>query len=334
MKDFDVIIVGAGPAGLACARELANSELSVLLLDKRDILGSKPCGGGICEKEIAVPIEDAWSKKISRQILSSGQNQIKINHRYKRITFEREDLAAYQERLLQGAKNITVIKEINVIKIQADSITTNKGDFHYKYLVGADGAASLVRAFLKLPVKHAMGMYYRIWGAYSEFVAHYDLPNMGPGYIWEFPHPKYNNIGIYFEPTFVKAAKAKELLQNYLKQRNYVYEEKDFLAAPVNYNYLGHKFGNIFLIGDAGGFTSRMHGGGINYAIISGSEVAKIIKNPDYTAKPLQEMIAGKLRDDKIIDYFAAVPLWLSKAIVFVLVNLYRIPFFQKVLPL
>ncbi|MEA3479944.1 MAG: NAD(P)/FAD-dependent oxidoreductase, partial [Bacteroidota bacterium] len=34
MKKFDVIIVGAGPAGLRCAEILGKSALKVLLLEK------------------------------------------------------------------------------------------------------------------------------------------------------------------------------------------------------------------------------------------------------------------------------------------------------------
>lgn len=333
-KIYDVIIIGAGPAGLACARELAGSDLSVLILDKRKILGSKPCGGGICEKELAVPYERSWSKEISTQTITLKNTSINIRHRYKRITFEREDLASYQERLLYGAENITLVKDVQVTEIREDKVITAKGDYRYKYLVGADGTASIVRNYLKLPSRLAFGMYYRIWGEYNNFVGYYDTDTMGPGYIWEFPHPKYNNIGIYFEPEFLTSVKAKQLLQNYLTGKGYKYDEKDFLAAPVNYNYLGYHFGNIFLAGDAGGFTSRMHGGGMSNAIISGTETARLIKDPAYKPAELEKMLKEKLRDDKLIDYYAKLPHWLSKALIFLFINLYRLPFFQRILPL
>ena len=333
VNEFDVIIIGGGPAGLSCARELMNSKFSVLILDRRKILGSKPCGGGICEKEVDVPYQDSWSKKISKQILSSKNSFTSLTHHYKRITFEREDLAKYQEELLKGGTNIKILKEVLVKKILPDSVETDQGIFKFKYLVGADGASSIVRNYLKLPVKLALGMYYKIWGEYDEFVGYYDLKEMGPSYIWEFPHPTYNNIGIYFEPAFLKSAKAKEILQKYLEKRNYTFSEKDFLSAPVNYNYLGHQFGNIYLIGDAGGFTSRMHGGGINNAIISGTEVAKLIKDPQYSLKPLKALIKSKQRFDKLIDYFNVFPLWFINIVFYIITNLYRIPFFQKVLP-
>ncbi|MCX7002330.1 MAG: NAD(P)/FAD-dependent oxidoreductase [bacterium] len=332
--DFDVIIVGAGPAGLACARELAGSAFSVLLLDKASVLGSKPCGGGICEKEVAVPCEAAWVKKFAKQIISLGQSSVTINHRYKRITFEREDLASYQERLLQDAKKITLLKNVLVTEILPGSIATDQGRYHYNDLVGADGSASIVRAYLQLPNKLAWGMYYRIWGTHDEVVAYYDPRTMGPGYIWEFPHATYNNIGIYFEPCFLEANKAKAILQKYLRKRNYPFDEKDFLAAPINYNYMGHQFGNIYLIGDAGGFACRMHGGGISNAVISGTEIAKLIQDARYTAKPLKDMIHSKQSCDRLVEYFAMIPLWLTKGFILMIMQLYRMPFFQKILPL
>lgn len=44
---FDVVIVGAGPAGIECAKTLGNSELSVMLIEKDKEVGRKPCAGGV-----------------------------------------------------------------------------------------------------------------------------------------------------------------------------------------------------------------------------------------------------------------------------------------------
>jgi 2-polyprenyl-6-methoxyphenol hydroxylase-like FAD-dependent oxidoreductase len=44
---FDVIIIGAGPAGIACAEALAGSSLSVLLVEKNETVGPKICAGGL-----------------------------------------------------------------------------------------------------------------------------------------------------------------------------------------------------------------------------------------------------------------------------------------------
>ena len=46
-ENYDIIIIGAGPGGLACAQELGKSKLSVLLLEKNDVIGPKICAGGL-----------------------------------------------------------------------------------------------------------------------------------------------------------------------------------------------------------------------------------------------------------------------------------------------
>ena len=42
---YDIVIVGAGPAGATFAREVSGSGYSVLLIDGQDLIGNKPCGG-------------------------------------------------------------------------------------------------------------------------------------------------------------------------------------------------------------------------------------------------------------------------------------------------
>ena len=52
MEKYDVIIVGAGPAGLSCAKQLGNSKLKVLLAEKNSVIGPKVCAGGLTGKSI------------------------------------------------------------------------------------------------------------------------------------------------------------------------------------------------------------------------------------------------------------------------------------------
>ncbi|RYE87967.1 MAG: FAD-binding protein, partial [Hyphomicrobiales bacterium] len=50
----DVIVIGAGPAGALCAHTLRRLGLSVLVLDKARFPRSKPCGGGLTIKTLAL----------------------------------------------------------------------------------------------------------------------------------------------------------------------------------------------------------------------------------------------------------------------------------------
>ncbi len=47
IKKFDVVIVGAGPAGAACAIRLGRSGLKVALLDKATFPRDKTCGDAL-----------------------------------------------------------------------------------------------------------------------------------------------------------------------------------------------------------------------------------------------------------------------------------------------
>src|SRR5204862_2903484 len=51
-KSFDVIIVGAGPAGSFAAERLARAGASVALFDGRPEGEPKPCGGGVTSKAL------------------------------------------------------------------------------------------------------------------------------------------------------------------------------------------------------------------------------------------------------------------------------------------
>ena len=51
-KKFDVVIVGAGPAGSACAIKLADSGLKIALLDKATFPRDKTCGDALDRKSV------------------------------------------------------------------------------------------------------------------------------------------------------------------------------------------------------------------------------------------------------------------------------------------
>lgn len=74
---YDYIVVGAGPAGCICARELKKINYSVCVLEKQSVNYRKVCGDGISHacvqtlKSINFPIEDfvnAGAVKIKRYI--------------------------------------------------------------------------------------------------------------------------------------------------------------------------------------------------------------------------------------------------------------------------
>src|ERR1041384_630096 len=51
-KNFDVLVVGAGPAGSFAAERLARAGVRVVLLDGRPPGEPKACGGGVTSKAL------------------------------------------------------------------------------------------------------------------------------------------------------------------------------------------------------------------------------------------------------------------------------------------
>lgn len=74
--DFDIIIIGAGIAGTACALRCARAGLSVLLLERGELHGSKNLSGGrlychaltelLPDAHLSAPLERRITQKISR----------------------------------------------------------------------------------------------------------------------------------------------------------------------------------------------------------------------------------------------------------------------------
>ena len=58
-------------------------------------------------------------------------------------------MGSYLFSRISSLKNVFILKAAAVKEIKQGKVITDKGDFGYKYLVGADGSLSAVRKFLK-----------------------------------------------------------------------------------------------------------------------------------------------------------------------------------------
>ena len=72
MAHYDVIVVGAGPAGNAAAFELARAGANVALIEKQALPRHKTCGGGMPMMVEQVLALDETARPGSRRVCGSG----------------------------------------------------------------------------------------------------------------------------------------------------------------------------------------------------------------------------------------------------------------------
>lgn len=331
---FDVIIVGAGPAGLKCAEQFKNSGLSVLLIEKNKIIGPKTCAGGITSLGAIFDLPESKTRNFGKLTVCLSDKVHKVDLVNPIKTIDRYDLGQYLLDKIKDCKNIRVLKEITVTHIKKDKVLTNRGDFCYKYLVGADGSVSIVRKYLGLKPKVSVGLYYKVPEIVNDFVLYFSPKSLGLEYIWIFPHRKYSNIGVFFEPRFLSSEKARKILEKFLERNGFTYSRDRLEAAPINFSYQGCTFGNVFLIGDAAGLASEMTGEGISYALVSGQEIGRKILNPDYKMEKLKKLLKIKKRQERVKRVLSASGFSLSfrQSFYKCFAGLIKKPWFQKYL--
>lgn len=219
---FDIIIVGAGPAGTTCALKLANKGLRIALIDKATFPRDKICGDALSGKVISVlkytdkPAEESlhqFSEKLPswgiRFVAPSGQHLdvpfkkeapsgpgTAPGYISKRIDFDNFLLNEVKQR--QGVEIFegTPIKFIyRIAGTNEFALEGEKESWTCRLLIGADGAHSVVKRYLspqKYPSKNqAAGLrqYFKGVSGFAEeqYIELHFLKNLLPGYFWLFP---------------------------------------------------------------------------------------------------------------------------------------------------
>ncbi len=245
-----MLIIGAGPAGTSCAIELAQSGLSVAILDKASFPRDKTCGDALSvdvinqlsllSHELAVTF-DTFSSKFSSfgvKIVSPDLHEINIPfiHKGKEkcgYTCSRFDFDNLLVQYIKQFDNVNLIENCSVdkIELEADIVKahSNLGIFSAPLIVGADGAHSVVAKQLgdfKLDKKHysaGLRVYYE--GVtnfhHHQYIELYFFKDILPGYLWVFPLPENKanvGIGMLSSEISVKKINLKETLQRLLSE--------------------------------------------------------------------------------------------------------------------
>jgi geranylgeranyl reductase len=331
MSKYDVVIIGAGPAGLKCAEDLCKSKVKVLLLEKNDVIGPKFCAGGLTAQNsiFKLPLNKTLNFKKHYVYLNGKKSSFNlVNPIY---TISRYDLGQHQLGLIKNFKNLDIKINILVKEIGNNFIKDEKGNkYYFNYLVGADGSASIVRNYLKLKSKIYIGIQYIIPKTHNELVWFLNPKDLKSGYGWIFPHKDFTSAGVFYNPNYLTINKAKTILNKTLAQYGLYYKISKFEGAPVNCQYDGLKFDNIYLAGDAAGLASGNTGEGISFALASGSDIAKNIIDSDYNFENIYNLLKYKKRQELSVKIFDNMPSSKVQTMMFKLfIKLLQYPKFQ-----
>jgi len=292
MKQFDIIVIGGGPAGSTFAVSAIRLGHNVLILDKAKFPRNKLCAGwlnpaafkilGIKKEDYPYKI-DSWNKLLvwSRKKDKPRKFKLGLGHSIFRKEF---DYFLLQRAIKAGA----VLKQALVSDVEFKDdcviVKTSKENFKSKVVVGAGGTfCPLYNKFnkgLKEKIVVCLEFQGKIKGTRNigvNILPEKDLR----GYSWCSSKADQINIGIgrTNEPDIVKYKDAlikrleriglipKDLN---LKFEGYVYRLNDNPKRKV----AGNRF---ILLGDSAGLSDNFSGEGISQAIVSGKVGANYV---------------------------------------------------------
>jgi digeranylgeranylglycerophospholipid reductase len=313
---IDVAIIGAGPAGTACAKRLAENGFSVKVFDKRAEIGSpKRCGEGLSEasQQFIGKIPD---RCIAQKI--RGARLYAPNGRYLDailteggFVLERKvfDKWLAEEAVKAGASVQANSYVSGFLKDTKGFFTGVKGEFlgnefeeTAKVVVCATGAESPLRnqvlgVFSKVNLVDSCIQYEMTNVDMVPDLIHIYLSGvLAPrGYVWVFPKGEHRaNVGLGIVP---QEKKPGDYLAEFMKEHPEISKgsiiEVNAGCVPVGGMAKDMVENGFVLCGEAANHVNPIHGGGIKEAIISGQMAADVIadsiKKGDVSKKALSK---------------------------------------------
>ena len=306
---YDVVVVGAGPAGSTAAKCLAEKGINVLLIDKSKFPRDKTCGGGLPTR--------VWKRFPYIEELIDSVSYGSITHssslKYK-FEFIRDKpliVTVLRNEFDNGLVKIAVEKgatffdgkQVTDIMIYDDKTTIQLDDrkkIEAQVVIGCDGIKSIVAeksGFSQKDSKKCIGLLQEKSMTAKQLdtfftekrLVHLFIKTQGiAGYGWIFPKKKHINIGMGVFESVLDPSKPKiNLKESYKKYIQLLKEKKilpnDFVVDnltggtlpvfPLKKTYSNR----ILLCGDAAGFINPITGEGIYYAMTSGEIAASVV---------------------------------------------------------
>jgi menaquinone-9 beta-reductase len=298
MDAYDVLIVGAGPAGSACAWKLRDSGLTTVIIDKQTFPRNKVCGGWITPSvldELEIHPTDYSQNRVLQAIHGfrtscMGGREVEtdygkpISYGIRRCEFDDFLLRRCGAHIYQGVP-------LSNLERSGDHWIAN-GRIRARTVVGAGGHTCPVARYQgALPRREvcvlAQETEFEMTRSQQEQCSiNPEIPELYfcrdmKGYGWCVRKKNFLNIGLGRLDPHTLPRHVAEFL-SFLRSTGKV--TFDLPSPPIGHSYLlyGHSKRNIaedgvLLVGDAAGLAYPQSGEGIRPAIESGLLAAKAI---------------------------------------------------------
>jgi len=292
-----VVIVGAGPGGLHCGEILSRNGATVLILEKKNIIGKKVCAGGITWQGLIERVpENLIERSFSSQLVYTRLQNVTVRANHPIVaTVNRQKLGQFMTETCFSS-GCEIIFGANVYSVLDHNISYHYNNKNYTvafdYLVGADGSLSKVRNRLNIAVDRiGIGINYTLPQEIEHMEWHFHPVALGSGYTWIFPHSDCASAGGYINMDGFRALDLKNTITAWLKNKKIDTTGLKPEAERISCDFRGWNFGKYFLVGDAAGLASPLTGEGIYPAFISAEAVARSILDKKYEAHELKRLI-------------------------------------------
>jgi menaquinone-9 beta-reductase len=308
---FDVIIIGAGPAGCACAMALKDSGLRVALIDKHQFPRDKVCGDAVPGRAIKFlqEIDPLFQEKLSglTEKLPTRHTCCYYNNRKLIFTWTLEAYTATREHfdnfllsIIKNANYINILEGVAVNDIVSDAgghtVIAKDSDtrYHCTMLIGADGINGVTAK--KLTARHidrkhhvaGLRAYYSgVSGIQDTCTEVYFDRKYLPGYFWVFPIKGgivNAGMGILSDTVVRKKINVKTAFYDFI-ERSPVLKEKfrnaqlvgtlQGCGLPMGSRWVNMCGDRFMLAGDAASLIDPISGDGIGNAVLSGKLAAE-----------------------------------------------------------
>lgn len=305
---YDILILGAGPAGTAAALALHGHGLRVALVDKARFPRDKVCGDAIPGPTLTAirRLSEAWYQELravqpqasaaaSRLFGPAGQELL---IRWKKPTFN-SPRQQFDDQLLQLVRRHTAttilegypVRDVQISEqgVQLLSADTSQSPLRARLLLACDGANSVaVRKVLPRPLDRdyhcaAVRAYYTgLTGTEADTSEFYFLRDYPAGYCWVFPvgGGVYNvGFGLLSAQVAARRVDMKQALRQLLREHPQLaprfaaaqpLTEVTGFGLPLAGRKLPLAGPRCLLAGDAASLIDPLQGHGIDKAVISG----------------------------------------------------------------